>query len=336
VSRTLVTGAPGWLGNTLLTKLIEKERSIRLLIDPIFTKNDLGKLLSPIDINQLEIVFCDLRDPEGLAKVTSEVNSVFHVAAAQHPRKVSDIYAINTEATGTLAMLAAKAGVEKFVFVSSGTVQGVNANDQPTNELIQSGKLYTHYSLSKLQAEALLRKVSDQSGLNVVFIRPGVFYGTNPSPNMQRFMSMIQQRPMPIFGKDGYKRTYADITKVADALLLAEQHGRNGQAYIAADLGALSTREVYEAIANGLGCQPRVINVPTGLARLAEASALHLGRLLDRHFTMLNIIGEFARPSVFSSLYSDELGLKPLPSSYPGLKEMASGFRKSQLKAKKS
>jgi UDP-glucose 4-epimerase len=326
MSSTLITGAPGWLGNTLLERLLHSQRSIRLLVDPVFAKSDVRKVLPPMEPNQFEMFSCDLQDQKRLVNALSGVNSVFHLAAAQHPKRVSDIYSINTEATGSLARLAADAGVEKFVFVSSGTVQGANATEEPTNELSPPGKLYTHYAFSKLKAEALVQKVKEETGLHVVIVRPGVFYGSLPSPNMQRFMKMIQTSRVPVFGKEGFRRTYADVRKVAEALVLAEANGKSGHAYIAADVEPLSTREVYETLAKGLGCQPRIVNLPVAVSRIAEKSAFHLGQILDRHLRMANIMGEFGRPNVFVSVLAETIGFQPLNTSRPGLMEMAGAY----------
>jgi nucleoside-diphosphate-sugar epimerase len=329
MSSVLITGAPGWLGNTLLESMDKSTRSLRLIVDPIYANSDLKALLPAAMADQIEIASCDLRDSSNVAKNLKDVQTVFHLAAVQHPKRVSEIYAINSDATGTLARLAASAGVEKFVFVSSGIVQGVNTTSEPTNELTQTGKIFTHYGFSKLKAEALVQDVREKTGLHVVIVRPGVFYGRRASANMRRFLKMIQTKRLPLFGKDGFRRSYVDVQKVAEALLLAEEKGRSGNAYVISDNQALDTRELYETLAEALGCRPRLVNVPVTVARMAEKAAFYSGCWLDRHLSTANIIGEFGRPNFYVSVRDNEIGFKPLASPRPGLNEMAAAFLRS-------
>jgi len=320
----LVTGAPGWLGNTLLKKIQPMGLRIHLIVDPVFTGVEINKLLPAISDDQMRVTYCDLRDKEKLSSAISGCDTVLHMAAVQHPRTIKELYSINAEASAALAELAAKSAVEKFIFVSSCSVQGPSAN--ATNELMPLTGC-THYTMSKIAAESKLQKIKEQFGMHLVIIRPGVFYGTDASVNMNKLMDMIRQKPVPVFGPNGFKRTYVQIEKVAEALVLAAERGRSGDAYLIGDLEPLTTREFYETIAEGLGCKARIVSLPTVVSRLAEATTFAIGSGLNRHFRMGNIIGEFGRPTFFSSVKSTDLGFQQLPSSRVGLKEMATTYR---------
>ncbi len=292
-------------------------RKVRLLVEPGALRGHLAQRIPHAFENGVEIIEADLQDRQQLKTAINGIGTVFHAAAVQHPKSVSQIYAINSEATYTLARLAGEAGVEKFVFVSSGLVQGPNLSSQPTDEEHLGGRVCTHYSMSKMKAESLLQEVREDYDTSIVIIRPGVFYGLNASKNMERLMSMLQNSWVPLFGKEGFCRTYVNVQKVAEAILLAEARGVSGQAYIIGDTEPLSTLQFYQAIANGLNCTPRTIAMPLMLSRTAEKLAVVLGYALGWHWPTANLMGEFGRNSYFTSVKAQEIGFIPLESSRP-------------------
>src|SRR4030095_2215037 len=119
MSRILVTGAPGWLGNILLSRLVGTAAAVRLLVNPALEKTNRDLTLPDQVKSDAELMQGDLRDPQRLGEAVRGVTLVYHVAAVQHTTRVSEMYAVNAEGTALLAQAAADAGVEKFVFVSS-------------------------------------------------------------------------------------------------------------------------------------------------------------------------------------------------------------------------
>jgi nucleoside-diphosphate-sugar epimerase len=326
MSEFLVTGAPGWLGNTLLRRLLKSGRTVRLIIDPAFKNADLKSLLPPFEAGQVEFHICDLRDQKSLQDAMTGITSVFHLAAVQHPANVSDFYAVNSDAAAQLARTAAAAGAKKFVFVSSCSVHGSSQQATNENTPLQG---YTHYTQSKIKAEELLQQVRQETGLELAIIRPGVFYGVLPSVNMKKLMKMVQSKMLPVFGHDGFRRTYVDVEKVAEALMLAEQDGVSGTAYAIGDLEPLTTRELYETLATALGCRAKILTLPLFVSRTAEAGAFTLGKIAGMHVPMANIMGEFGRPTFFTSVNAASIGFEPHASSRPGLEAMAKNYIKS-------
>lgn len=327
MSKALVTGAPGWLGNTFIRRLLKEGRSISLIVDPSFKNGDIRSLLPTHQKNQIDLTVCDLRELDTLKGALGEVSTVFHIAAVQHPAKVSDFYKINSEAAANLARIAALAGAKRFVFISSCSVQG--SSDRPSEESTPLTG-YTHYTLSKIKAEELLAQVADQTGIEIVIIRPGVFYGREASANMKRLMQMVQTKTLPMFGSDGFKRTYVDVEKVSEALLLAEAKAKSGTAYLIGDLEPLTTKELYETLGQALGCRPKILPLPVIVSRLAETTTFEIGKALGMHIRMGNIMGEFGRPTYFQSTNSASLGFEPLASSRPGLTAMAKHYLETQ------
>ncbi len=109
----LVTGATGLLGSHLADKLIAQGFRVRALVRP---SGDTG-FLEGLGV---EIEHGDLTDPTICERAVRDVSLVFHCAA-----KVGDwgswkeFRVGGLEATRTLAEAAARAGVERFVHISS-------------------------------------------------------------------------------------------------------------------------------------------------------------------------------------------------------------------------
>ena len=78
--------------------------------------------------------------------------------------------ATNTEATLNLARQAAKAGVKRFVFISTIKVNG-EGRDAPYRET-DAAAPEDAYAISKWEAEQGLQRIAQGTGLEVVILRP--------------------------------------------------------------------------------------------------------------------------------------------------------------------
>ena len=102
---------------------------------------------------------------------------------------LDELRKVNVEGTWNLARQAAEAGVQRFIFISSIKVNGEStllgrpytAEDQPAP--------VDPYGISKLEAEDALRQLADETGMEVVIIRPPLVYGPGVKAN---FHSMMQ------------------------------------------------------------------------------------------------------------------------------------------------
>ena len=103
MDRILVTGSPGWLGNTLVKQLLLQHSEIRCFVHPVFREN--AKSLLP-ESDDLDIFFGDLRDARAVRLAMKNISIVFHCAGLQHPERTSEIYQVNAEATKIIANLS--------------------------------------------------------------------------------------------------------------------------------------------------------------------------------------------------------------------------------------
>lgn len=282
----LLTGVPGWLGSAFYSALTDARRHVRLLVHPAFR--------SGIQAGTSVVVADAARDD--LSEAVAGVDTIFHLAGVIHPRSVQGFYEVNSDGTRRLAEAAAKAGVRRFILVSSNSVAGFNKDaahlfteDTPPNP-------YRHYGRSKMFAEDAVKRECEKSAMRYTIIRPCWFYGPHQPARQTRFFKMIQSGRPIVFGKGDNLRSMSYIDNTIQALLLAEaKREAENEVFWIADERPYRTLEIYETVADLLGVtlRPRFLPqfVPFG-CRVADAllqsmglyqQEIHVAGEMDQH-----------------------------------------------------
>jgi UDP-glucose 4-epimerase len=212
--------------------------------------------------------------PDG---VCADTDAVVHAAAitrwdpsASAPR----LFAVNAEAAASVARQAVCAGVKRFVFLSSIKVNGeatapgrpFGAHDAPAPE--------DAYGHSKLQAElGLLRALADETGLDLVIIRPSLVYGPGVGGNFAQLVRWVQRGlPLP-FGAVDNKRTLIALPNLIDLITATlTRAGAANQILLAGDAEDVSMPELLKGIGAALGRPVRLLPLPPSV--LATAASL--------------------------------------------------------------
>ncbi|MFA5935811.1 MAG: NAD-dependent epimerase/dehydratase family protein [Patescibacteria group bacterium] len=266
-NRTLVTGAPGWLGTRLVEALTGKTtdfanattigaRPVRVLVLPGFDA-------SPTTALGAEAFEGDIRKPETLTKALEGVDTVFHLAGIIHPqKKIQEVFDINTEGTRNLLNAAIAAGVQRFIFVSSNSPAGCNKNRNVLLTESDPQNPYKAYGRSKAMAEDLVNKANAEGKIKTTIIRPCWFYGPNQPARQSRFFRMIKSGKPIVFGDGKNLRSMSYVDNTVQGLLRAESSSNAiGQTYWIADARPYETNEIYQTVAELLGVKltPRFI-----------------------------------------------------------------------------
>lgn len=199
------------------------------------------------------------------------VDVVIHAAAKAHDANApeSEYIINNTEATRHLADLAGRAGVRRFIFISTIKVHGeytlpnqpFRASDKPNPRDI--------YSFTKLQSEQSVQKIAGEHEMDWVIIRPPLLYGRQMKGNLQKLAKLIKNRmPLP-FGAIENERSVLAVSNLVDAIwrmLTTENASR--QIFLISDGEPISTPELVRYIAKAIDVEPKLIAVPPLLLKI--------------------------------------------------------------------
>ena len=144
--RVLITGVPGWLGNRSLEILSEKAWDIRCLVMEGTPPSFIEKL--PLK-KKIECVTGDVTKPLSLTAAVKDCDVVLHLVGVIHPKKISDLYGVNTQGTENLLRVCAESGVKRFIYISSNSVGGVDPSGTRLMTEEDVPRPYLHYGKSK-------------------------------------------------------------------------------------------------------------------------------------------------------------------------------------------
>ena len=213
------------------------------------------------------------------------VDAVIHLAARVHvmaPGAAQDDEAfrrVNVAGTLNLARQAARAGVRRFIFLSSIKVNGETTDGRPPFSADEPPDPRDAYARSKLEAERALLALAAEGALEVVVIRPPLVYGPGVKANFAAMMRWVERGvPLPL-GAVTNRRSLVYAGNLADLLILATVHpAAANQVFLASDGQDLSTAELLRALAQAMGKPPRLFSVPPPLlaaaARIAGQRAI--------------------------------------------------------------
>lgn len=314
---TLVTGAPGWLGTRLVEALLGKApdltqfssrgaRPVRALTIP-------GLDASPLTAMGAEVVTGDVRNPESLTTAMQGVDTVFHLAGLIHPKKIPELYEINTEGTKNMLAAARAAGVRRFIYISSNSPAGCNKKRHALMKESNPVNPYKGYGKSKALAEDAVNAANQEGVFETVILRPCWFYGPNQPERQSRFFKMIKAGKPIVFGDGNNLRSMSYIDNSVQGMLLAEgaTHAA-GQTYWIADERAYSTLEIYETVADILGVtnfKPR--HIPGLASEICELIDDVL-QAVGMYITEFHVAGEMNKDIACSiEKAKRELGYRP-------------------------
>ncbi|MBV9949429.1 MAG: NAD(P)-dependent oxidoreductase, partial [Myxococcales bacterium] len=262
-SLALVTGAPGWLGTRLAEVLVHglpdvpalrapAPRRVRCLVLPGADEAAVAGLRA-IDA-AVEVVRGDLRDRDtGSLQAFfagAEGATVFHSAGVIHPaRGTKELFAVNAEGTRRLLEAAHRAGVRRFVHVSSNSPFGVNARPEDAFDESAPYRPYMSYGKSKMLAEQAVLAANGASGMETAVVRPPWFYGPGQPARQGLFFTMIKEGRAPLVGTGDNRRSMAYIDNICQGLLLCERTpAAKGNAYWIADRRPYLMTEILDTI----------------------------------------------------------------------------------------
>ena len=295
----LITGATGFVGSRLAGFLSAQfpEMELRLAVRH---RPDELEVPGVLPVGSIEVVG-DINPHTNWTDALDGVDVVIHLAARVHVMNdvaldpLEEYRNANTLATIHLAQEAAKAGVKRFIYLSSIKVNGEETLPGQSYSEDSAPAPIDPYGVSKWEAELGLEKICAQTGMQFVIIRPPLIYGPGVKANFQKLMGLVAKgMPLPLGATHNQRSMLAldnlvsFITKAMTNPLAANQR------FLLSDGEDISTTKLLKLIAKGMGKSIWLVPVPAFILR-AAAQVFGASASADRLLGSLQIDSSKAR-----------------------------------------
>jgi len=222
----LVTGGAGFIGSHIADALVKQGKKVRVLDN--FSTGKIENLKGIL--NKISLIRGDIKDKRTVKKSIKGVKYVLHQAALHSvPKSFDDPESFNAvNITGTLNLLLAarEAGVQRFVFASSGSVYGEPKRFPEQESFIPHP--ISPYAATKLMGEVYCRLFWEYYKLPTISLRYFNVFG--PRQSMENkyavvvpkfIISLLTNQSPPIYGDGKQSRDFTYINNVVQANMLS-------------------------------------------------------------------------------------------------------------------
>jgi nucleoside-diphosphate-sugar epimerase len=318
MSRVLITGASGFVGNALLLHLLSTKMPIKIVA---VVRNNLKQFPKEVCVRKIKDItsHTDWSDAIRGSEVVIHLAARVHIMDDTHALPIREYRRINVDGTLNLARQAVAFGIKRFIFISSIKVNG---------ELSCAGKPFAAddipapvdaYGISKMEAEHGLKQIAKSSGMEVVIIRPPLVYGAGVKANFSTMLKWLNLRlPLPL-GAIYNRRSFVSLDNLVDLIATCIHHSAAAnQTFLVSDGEDVSTTELLQRIGKMINRPAILIPVPPSWL-LFFASVIGKGSIAQRLCGSLQVDIKKTR---------NLLGWSPIISLDQGLKKISEDSRK--------
>ena len=228
-SRVLVTGAAGFIGSTLVDRLLGEGREVVGLdsFDPFYPAEEKrANLAAALASDRFRLIEGDIRDAAAVDAVFRErPEGVVHLAALagvrpslERPAEYADV---NVTGTAVVLSAAVRNGAPRVVFASSSSVYGERERG-PFRETDPVERPVSPYAATKRAAELIAHTFHHAHGLPVVCARIFTAFGPRQRPDLavRKFAErMLGGEPVPIYGDGSSLRDFTFVDDLVEGLV---------------------------------------------------------------------------------------------------------------------
>lgn len=313
MTKFLITGSTGFVGKSLCAELLQQKKSVKV----VMRHQGESRGIEAVVVGNIDGDTAWLNALPG-------TDVVIHLAARVHimhddaADPLEEFRRVNVAGTERLARSAAASGVKRLVYVSSIKVNG---------EATFAGKKFTEtdapspqdpYGVSKWEAEQALHRVAQETGLEVVIVRPPLVYGPGVKGNFVQMLKVLAKGvPLPLASVHNL-RNLVYVGNLVDALIACATHpAAAGQTYLVSDGEDISTPDLLRRLGAAMGHPARLLPCPPALLKLA-------GCLVGKSDQVERLLGSLR---VDSGKIRRDLNWTPPCTSQQGLQATAEWYR---------
>jgi len=264
----LVTGAAGFIGSTLVDRLLAEGRSVVGLdsFDPFYAEEiKRENLAGAFESDRFELVRGDIRDADLVDRTFARgFDAVVHLAALagvrpslERPLAYADV---NVSGTTVLLDAAVRHGGPNFVFASSSSVYG-ERSDGPFRETDRVDHPISPYAATKKAGELVAHTFHHAYELPVTCVRFFTAYGPRQRPDLavRKFAErMLRGEAIPVFGDGSARRDFTFIEDIVDGVVRAVDARISWSVFNFGAGRTISVLEMIDTLAQELGCKPEL------------------------------------------------------------------------------
>jgi len=269
--KLLLTGSTGFLGRALQKKLDDHLT--------ILTSRS-GEME-----NSSQFFRKTISSEENFSDCLNDVDVVIHTAARVHQMNdqaedpLSEFMKTNCFGTLNLARQAARAGVKRFIFLSSIKVNGEQSHPDKPFRFDDLRKPADPYGISKARAEEGLVKIAAETKLEVTIIRPPLVYGPDVKANFAALLRLASKNvPLPL-GSVHNRRSFVALDNLVSLIVTCIDHPKAAnQIFLVSDDDDVSTVKLFTIMVEAFGKEARLFSISPfllrGIARLVGKESI--------------------------------------------------------------
>jgi nucleoside-diphosphate-sugar epimerase len=253
-----ITGATGFIGSRVATRLLERGERVRCLVRSRARGAALEKLGA-------ELIEGDVADRTSHARGLEGATGAIHLAAIYAVGIVDADAMQRTNVEGTRAFLEAarQQATPRVVYVSTTVALGPAENTEPRDAY--AAPYHSVYHRTKAEAHRLAR-AAQAAGEPVIIVCPSFVYGPGDEGPSGRFIDDLLKRKVPALLSAPSMFSYVHVDDVAEGIVAALDRGTPGEVYLLTgeqtDMNDFAAR-----VSAAGGVKPPALRLPVVVAR---------------------------------------------------------------------
>lgn len=328
--KILITGATGFIGLRLVNSMLSLGHNVRVLVrDQAKAKRLLGE--------KCEIAIGDITDPNSLNGCCDGIDVVYQLVAQVGNELLSEatmvkFRKVNVEGLKNIIEEAKKAGVKRFISVSSIAAMGI-VDDEIITEASECHP-YLPYQLTKREGELLALKEYVDNAFPVIIVRPTKVYGIGERE--LTYEQIVKTCKRGLFPKVGMKDTMVShcyIDDLINGLTLLSDKGKLGEIYIFTTERSIGFYESVKLVAKLIDKKVRFISVPRGVMLLAATIIERMCWIIGKipPVTKRNVMAATTDRIYDISKAKNDLGFESKTTMEDGINKVLNYYKRENL-----